>query len=154
MIPGISLNSFLTQLGDFLKDHPTEIVTLSLSGAGLVDCDQPSKDDLRKIVNDALASKGINVGWEASLLKKSIAELRATKTRVIVPENGQGSGTWDAGNHAAFTPEKILKKFETVNVTDPKDTGFNFGCAVRISTLVGRCTTDSLLAVDAHRHAG
>lgn len=124
---------------------------LSLSGSGVEDCVQPSRDELRKIVSDALAPKGINLGWGASFIKKSIAELRATKTQVIVPENGKGSGTWDAGNHASFTPDKILEKFKSVSVTDPEYTGFNFGCAVRILTLVGRRSADDSLVVDAYR---
>ncbi|KZT53892.1 PLC-like phosphodiesterase [Calocera cornea HHB12733] len=114
-IPGIDLATFLKELIDFLKDNPTEIVVLSLSSAGIRGCEQPKREALRRAVNRAFP-ESLRVGWGHALLSESVAELRASRIRVIVPDGATGYDAWSGKNHRAFTPDKIINNvFRSLN---------------------------------------
>ncbi|KZO92409.1 PLC-like phosphodiesterase [Calocera viscosa TUFC12733] len=106
-IPGISMAKFLKELVSFLEDNTTEIVVLCLKHGGSRGCEKPTRTQLKWALESAFPAS-IQVGWGYAFLGKSVAELRASKTRVIIPEGAKGFDTWKGENHRAFSPEKII----------------------------------------------
>ena len=62
-IPGYPYLSFLTDVLNWLKDHPTEIVTISLSTNGFLDhaSMDPTEEELENVWNEAMKNTGADV---------------------------------------------------------------------------------------------
>lgn len=121
LLPGARWLDALTEILQFLTNHPTEIVQVSLNCNGFVqDTMKPSEGDMKNIVRKALSAEGVDktikiVGPEAFQL--TLAELRKANSRLIITDATYGPkinalDAWNEADWSTIDPSTIQGAFE------------------------------------------
>ena len=115
-IPGMVYDSFLHDVANFLKGHPTEIVVVQLRWDGVPqNCAHASEKELTDAITKALNESGINVGNLDDMQNKSIQDLRNENKRFILFNNGSVYSTYDDAGNATLNGDSIVAEFERLD---------------------------------------
>ncbi|KAK4132002.1 PLC-like phosphodiesterase [Trichocladium antarcticum] len=110
-VPGMAYDAFLGGVVAFLRAHPTEIVVVQLRWDGVpADCAQPSRDEKRRYLEEALrAGDGEIVAGNLDDMKhRSIAELRRDRKRLIMLDSVDSLSTYTVEGNATLDGDSIL----------------------------------------------
>ncbi|KAL2021395.1 hypothetical protein VTK56DRAFT_7260 [Thermocarpiscus australiensis] len=159
-IPGMAYDAFLREVVAFLLAHPAEIVVVQLRWDGVPpECARPSDDEKRGYLDEALrqANGCIVTGNLDDMKRKSIAELRRERKRLIMLDSVDSLSTYSDEANATLNGDSILAELPKVLTPDNQRgrafvniqcqaTASNIPRAVVISVMEASTTTSCLLA--------
>ncbi|KAF2116147.1 PLC-like phosphodiesterase [Lophiotrema nucula] len=158
-IPGMSYKQLLHDVVNFLQEHRDEIVVVQHRWDGIPpDCPRATDDELRDILNDVLRDKDLRAGGVEDL-KKSIKDLRNTKTRLLITKNVNQVSNYDDAASATLTGDPIVQKLTDMSHNPPRGhpilllqcqaTATNIRDVIVASVLDSDVSTSPLLATKA-----
>ncbi|KAK4233996.1 PLC-like phosphodiesterase [Achaetomium macrosporum] len=161
-IPGMAYDAFLRDVVAFLRAHPAEIVVVQLrwDGVPLDVCAQPSDDEKRRYLDEALRQHGngeIVIGGLEDMKRASIAQLRRERKRLIMLDSVDSLSTYTDEGNATLNGDSIVEALPRVLTPENQRgkafvniqcqaTASNIPRAVVYSVLEASVTTSCLLA--------
>ncbi|KAF2830657.1 PLC-like phosphodiesterase [Ophiobolus disseminans] len=119
-IPGMPYRQFLTDIVQFLQDHPNEIIVVQNRWDGVPgDCPRPSDDELRDVREDVLRDKDLQIGDENDMTSKSIRDLRDEKKILIILQNTRQVSNYDDAANATLTGDSMIDKLNAMAQDPP-----------------------------------
>ncbi|KAJ4295379.1 hypothetical protein N0V90_007391 [Kalmusia sp. IMI 367209] len=120
-IPGMPYEEFLHKIVKFLDEHKDEIVVVQNRWDGVPgDCPRPNADELRKVLDELVKDKDINVGSQDDMMQKSIRDLRNEKKRLIVLQNANQVSNYDDAANATLNGDSMVTKLNDMAKCPPK----------------------------------
>jgi len=120
-IPGMLYKQFLHDIVVFLSQHRDEIVVVQNRWDGVpADCPRPNDDDLRRVLDEVLQGKDIQVGNLDDMMRKSVKDLRNEKKRLIVTRDVNQISNYDDAANATLTGETIVTAISNMANQAPK----------------------------------
>ncbi|KAF2243719.1 PLC-like phosphodiesterase [Trematosphaeria pertusa] len=120
-IPGMLYKQFLNDIARFLQDHREEMVVVQNRWDGVPgDCPKPNDDELRKVLNEVLQGKDIQVGNQDDMMRKSIRDLRNERKRLIVLRDVNQVSNYDDAANATLTGDSMVNKLNDMSRNPPR----------------------------------
>ncbi|KAK4193179.1 putative phosphatidylinositol-specific phospholipase C [Podospora australis] len=114
-IPGMSYESFLQEVLDFLRDHPHEIIVVQLRWDGVPqDCCHPSHEEKQEYLEQALRDHDIVAGNVEDMKHRTISELRRDRKRLIMLDSVDSLSTYTDEGNATLTGDSLVDAFGQV----------------------------------------
>ncbi|QQG27266.1 hypothetical protein JFY74_14280 [Pectobacterium carotovorum] len=126
IIPGYSLNDFLTDIFGWLEKNPTEIVVVSLNGQGFSDSIiPPTKEQLESIVstvNDRF--KSIKIGNSSDLGESYDGLISVNKRLIFLNQIADWNvapkyDSYSDADYSTLNPENIINALKRIKPTPP-----------------------------------
>ncbi|KAL2124948.1 hypothetical protein VTJ04DRAFT_1313 [Mycothermus thermophilus] len=119
-IPGMAYDAFLKGVVNFLKSHPAEIIVVQLRWDGVPTdvCAPPTAEEKRKHLDDALRGSDIVAGNLDDMRRRTVAELRRDRKRLIMLDSVDSLSTYGDDTYATLDGESILRSLPGVLAKD------------------------------------
>lgn len=119
-IPGMSYQTFLTDIVQFLATHGDEIIVVQNRWDGVPgECPRPDDNELRAALDSALAGKDIVAGTLDDMTSRSIQDLRNERKRLLVLRDINQVSNYDDDANATLTGDSMVDKLSAMSRDPP-----------------------------------
>ncbi|KAF2001901.1 PLC-like phosphodiesterase [Amniculicola lignicola CBS 123094] len=120
-IPGMSYKQLLHDIIQFLDSHKDEIVVVHNRWDGVpADCPKPNDDDLRRVLDDEIRGKDLQVGNLDDMKNKSIKDLRNERKRLIIVRDVNQVSNYDDAANATLNGDPMIAKLNEMANNPPR----------------------------------